>query len=379
MLVALLPLAASSAQTNAARTGISVLTCGPGTELYSLFGHTAIRIVDSVAHTDIVYNWGGFTFDQPNFYLKFLRGKLLYYSSADYFSDFMNVYAYEQRNVYEQVLNIDSAAKERIISAINFNMQGDNRYYKYDFLLDNCTTRVKNMVFGSVNSSLTQPVVPAHTSARDLIHYYLERGGQHWTGVGMDILMGSRVDRPLSADEAMFMPEFYMKGLASAATPNGLLARPTVTLFSAEATPAGTGKYFPLLLLSIFCGAVFLISRLTAAWAKILVSIIDSTLLYTTGLIGLVILFMWFGTDHTVCKNNINIAWALPFNLVAAFSLVRKPRWLSNYFLLTAVITAILLAAWFWLPQQLNIALLPVVVLQLNRYATLCRKYRSTV
>src|SRR5690349_9531275 len=91
------------AQHNAAHTRISVITCGPGEELYSLFGHTALRIIDSVHHSDIVYNWGGFTFDQPNFYLKFLRGKLLYYSSADIFSDFMYEYVYEHRSVYEQV------------------------------------------------------------------------------------------------------------------------------------------------------------------------------------------------------------------------------------------------------------------------------------
>src|SRR4051812_1049942 len=93
----------SSAQVNAAHTRISIITCGPGDELYSLFGHTAIRVIDSTAHTDIVYNWGGFTFDQPNFYLKFLRGKLLYYSSADLFPDFMAEYVYEHRSVYEQL------------------------------------------------------------------------------------------------------------------------------------------------------------------------------------------------------------------------------------------------------------------------------------
>ncbi len=121
ILVSLFFITDISAQNNLAHTRISILTCGPGEDLYSLFGHTAIRIIDSTNHTDIVYNWGGFTFDQPNFYMKFLRGKLLYYSSADYFPDFMDEYVYEQRNVYEQVLNIDSAAKKRVIDAVNFN------------------------------------------------------------------------------------------------------------------------------------------------------------------------------------------------------------------------------------------------------------------
>src|SRR6478736_2162851 len=139
-----------SAQHNAAHTRISVITCGPGDELYSLWGHTAIRIIDSANKTDIVYNWGGFTFDQPNFYLKFLRGKLLYYSSADNFPDFMTEYVYEHRSVYEQVLSLDSVSKEKVVNAVMYNTEGDNRFYKYDFLLDNCTTRVKNIVFDNV-------------------------------------------------------------------------------------------------------------------------------------------------------------------------------------------------------------------------------------
>src|ERR1700759_2743736 len=93
-------------QFNVSHTRLSVLTCAPGDELYSLFGHTALRIYDSTTHVDIVYNWGGFTFDQPNFYLKFMRGKLLYYSAADYKDSFMQEYIEDNRNVYEQVLNI---------------------------------------------------------------------------------------------------------------------------------------------------------------------------------------------------------------------------------------------------------------------------------
>lgn len=369
----------ATAQNNAAHTRISVITCGPGTELYSLFGHTAIRIIDSTTHSDIVYNWGGFTFDQPNFYLKFLRGKLLYYSSADYYPDFMNEYVYEERSVYEQVLNLDSASKQKIIAAINFNMQGQNRFYKYDFLLDNCTTRVKNIVFENVSSEIKENVIPEKTTSRDLIHYYLERGGQPWTALGIDILLGSRVDWPVSNDEAMFMPEFYMKGLSFASSQNELLAKPATLLLQGQGAPQNSWKHQPLIVLSLIALAVFILSRMQAAWAKTLTSIIDSTLLYITGLIGLLILFMWFATDHTVCKNNFNLAWALPVNLIAGFSLIKKPAWLSNYFFMAAVITAILLAAWFWLPQQMNMALLPITLLLLNRYTVLAKKYRQVI
>lgn len=369
-----------AAQNNIAHTRISVITCGSGEDLYSLFGHTAIRIVDSTKRTDTVYNWGGFTFDQSYFYLKFLRGKLLYFSSADDIDSFMYEYVEEHRSVYEQQLNLDSASKQKIIDAIKFNMQGDNRFYKYDFLLDNCTTRVKNIVLKNVNgTTITNKIVPDKTTSRDLIHFYLDRGGQQWTKLGIDILLGSRVDWVVSNDEAMFMPEFFMKGLSEAKKGDVSFANNSNVLLQGDIPQNDSENHLPLIILSAICIAIFIISKSDAAWAKIIIRIIDSLLLYITGLIGILILFMWFGTDHTVCRNNFNLAWALPFNLPAAFFLIKKPAWLSNYFFIAAVITAVFIAAWFWLPQQLNIALLPVVILLLNRYVTLSNRYRRII
>jgi hypothetical protein len=366
-----------TAQNNYSHTRISVITCGPGEDLYSLFGHTAIRVIDSTNHTDSVYNWGGFTFDQPYFYLKFARGQLLYYSIADQINSFMEEYVYEHRSVYEQVLNLDSASKQKIIAAIYHNMEGDNRFYKYDFLLDNCTTRVRNIIFeNNKDAVISDKVVPDKTTARDLIHYYLERGSQPWTELGLDILMGGRIDRPLSNNEAMFMPEFLMKGLSQTKKQNTAFAGAATVLLQGSVPQDNSGKYIPLIVLTIVCIIVFIISRLKAAWAKRFMSLFDALMLYITGLLGLLLLFMWFGTDHTVCKNNFNLAWALPFNLPIAFFLIKKPRWLSSYFFIIAVITLLFLATWFWLPQQINIALLPVVILLLNRYVILANHYK---
>lgn len=367
----------STAQVIPSHIRISVITCGPGEDLYSLFGHTALRITDTVSHTDIVYSWGGFTFDQPGFYLKFMRGKLLYYSAADYYPDFLQEYVDEGRSVYEQVLNLDSASKLRVIDAVNFNMQGQNRFYKYDFLLDNCTTRVKNILFDN-NPGIIIPgkVVPEKTTARDLIHYYLDRGSEPWTKLGLDILLGGRIDREVSNDEAMFMPEFYMKGLSMAKIQNTDFAQPASLLLQGKIPEKNSGKYIPLIVLSIVCLLIFFISGIKTPLAKSITSFIDSLLLYSTGLLGLLLLFMWFGTDHTVCKNNFNIAWAFPLNFPIAFLALRRRAWLSNYFFITTVITAVLLASWFWLPQQMNTALLPVVILLLNRYIFFIGKYK---
>ncbi|MBS1746819.1 MAG: DUF4105 domain-containing protein [Bacteroidetes bacterium] len=368
---------ASIAQTNVAHTRISIITCGPGEDLYSLFGHTAIRIVDSSTHSDIVYNWGGFTFDQPNFYLKFLRGQLLYYSSADNYSDFLYEYIYENRSVYEQVLNLDSASKLKIINAINFNMQGENKFYKYNFLLDNCTTRVRDIVFeNNKDFIIKDSIVPANTTARDMIHYYLDRGGEPWTKLGIDILLGSRVDWVVSNTEAMFMPEFLMKGLSSSYNDQSPFVIKQNRLLQGEAVQHALGPYLPLIIIGVNCLIIFILSRLKTILARKIISIIDALLLYVTGLLGLLLLFMWFATDHTVCKNNFNLAWAFPLNFFVAFFLIRKPNWLGNYFLIMAVITAVFLGAWFFIPQEINIALLPFVLLLLNRYVALANSFK---
>ncbi len=368
-----------SAQNNdAAHTRISILTCGPGDDLYSLFGHSAIRIIDSTRHTDSVYNWGGFTFYQPYFYIKFLRGKLIYYSLADNFTDFIAEYVYEHRNVYEQVLIIDSAAKQRVIDAVNLNSNSDHRFYKYDFLLDNCTTRVKNIVFENNKSAqIDTSIIPYGTTARDMIHYYLERGSQLWTELGIDILLGSRVDRPVSNDEAMFLPEFFMKGLNNPQDSSKPFVKDFKIIYQGNNQQITSWKYMPLAVTTVTCLLLFFISTLKNKWAKTTIKFVDILLLYITGLIGILILFMWFATDHTVCKNNLNIAWALPTNFIVAFCTIRKPTWLSTYFFIATIVTALLLATWFWLPQQMNIALLPVILFLLNRYIVFTSLYKN--
>lgn len=367
----------ASSQNFSDRTRISILTCGAGDELYSLFGHTAIRIFDSTTNLDVVYNWGGFTFNQPNFYLNFVRGKLLYYSTADYFNDFMYEYVVDHRSVYEQVLDLDSIAKKNIIGAIIFNSTGDNKFYKYDGFVDNCTTRIKNIIYNNLKTAaISTTLVPDGTTSRDLMHYYLERGNQLWTELGLDILLGTEIDKSVSNDEAMFLPEFFMKGLNNTVYNSVPLVKSFKSILQGNEQQKSSWKYFPLLITFITCLLLFFISTLKTKWSRSIIKFVDALLLYITGLLGILLLFMWFATDHIECKNNFNVAWALPLNFPIAFFILKKPAWLSNYFFITAVITAIFLAAWFWLPQQINIALLPVIILLLNRYIHLSNNYR---
>ena len=163
--------------TNNARLRFSLITCDAGADIYTIWGHTAIRVIDSANHTDVVYNYGSFDFSTPNFVGKFLKGDLLYFISADNYSNFLYEYQYFERDVHEQVLNISEIEKQKWYQALQNNMVGDNRFYLYNFIKDNCTTRIKDGIFkhAQLNDSLIDV-----SSFREQIVSSAYKAGQGW-------------------------------------------------------------------------------------------------------------------------------------------------------------------------------------------------------
>jgi hypothetical protein len=357
----------SGAQDNPSHLRISLLTCGPGEELYSTFGHTAIRIIDSSRATDIVYNFGTFDFNDPDFYMKFTRGKLDYFLSVSSMPDFMYEYEVEKRPVTEQVLLLNDTSKTAIANALTATLSSPARYYKYDFLYNNCTSRVRDIFIRYAGLQTGTALVPAGTTFRNMLHEYLNKGDEAWSKFGIDLLLGSPIDKPVNIPESMFLPDYLMKGIDSSAQQNhaGILEQKKQILAG-----NGTIKIFhnwPLYLYTAIVILLTIISLLKNKTARLLTKGIDFLLLFKTGLLGIFLLFMWFGTDHKACAANYNLLWAIPTNIVAAFALWKKPKWLQTYFSLTAFIHAFTLICWLWLPQQLNNALVPVVIYLLYR------------
>ncbi|BAV04198.1 protein of unknown function [Filimonas lacunae] len=352
-------------QPDSCRLRISVITCAPGAELYSLFGHTALRITDSTRHQDVVFNYGTFDFSDPDFYSKFVRGKLDYFLNPEPFDGFMQFYQEEQRGITEQELNMTCAEKQALLEALKTNLQGSNKYYKYDFLFDNCTSRVRDQVQHNIPGVTMQaPLVPEGTTFRNMIHVYLDNGGQPWSKLGIDLLLGSRMDRPVTVNESMFLPDYLLKGVDSAKkgdkTPLVLQKK---QLFSASPDLSPQNKHVPLIVFSVIAVVVLLLSQWKQKAGTTLMLIIDSIGLYVTGLVGVLLLFMWFCTDHVACAANYNLLWALPTNLLAGFFIYKRPTWVRKYFLYLAFLQIAVLVAWIFLPQQLNIAFLPVVII----------------
>ncbi len=361
------------AQIDYCKTRISLLTCAPTDELYATFGHTAIRIVDSINHTDYVFNYGTFNFDDPDFYTKFMRGKMDYYLSVEQYNQFLIQYQEDKRSIYEQELNINCNQKQKIVEALLLNMQPNNKYYKYDFLFDNCTTRVRDIILDNViSASIKNPLTAKGTTYRNMLHEYLDKGGKPWSKLGIDILLGSIIDKKVNIKQSMFLPDYLMKGIDSAVDKNDLhLAKDNHILLKETPEDNSSNNHLPLIIFSFIAAIIIILSFVNTGWARVATKVADSFLLYSTGLFGILLLIMWFYTDHIVCSNNYNLFWALPTNIFAAVLVWKKREGMKRYYLAASIITALLLITWFIIPQQLNIALFPLVVASLFRYIKL--------
>ena len=349
---------------------ITLLTCSPGEELYTSWGHSALRVENRSNHSDLIYNYGTFDFDDPSFYSKFIQGKLLYFVSVDSFENFVYEYRYYQRGITEQVLNLSCEEKQRLSAALQVNAMEANKYYKYDFLSDNCTTRLRDMVFKNLNGAITTGNILPHLNItfRNLIHQYLDSGSEYWSKLGIDILLGEPLDKEITNNEAMFLPDYLMMGFDSTSiSEKRLVAQKTNVL-----TPTLAKSERPFLRpFSVFLILFLAIAALSISGrAGQFLSIFDIGLFLITGLLGIFLVFMWFGTDHPECRNNFNIAWAFPLNSIAAFFIYRKQSGWQYYFLSLSFLLIAVLIGWKWLPQEMDNALIPVVGLLIFRSFT---------
>lgn len=371
----------SSAQTDSMQAcdlQISLLTCSPGEELYSTFGHTAIRVKNAANSSDIVFNYGTFEFS-PEFYTQFIQGRLLYYLSVEDYNNFILQYNYEKRSIAEQVLRIDCAAKQNLLNALMTNAQEQNRYYRYDFLFDNCTTRAGDIIAKNAGAPVFfKNILPKETPTfRNLIHHYLDSGGQYWSKLGIDILLGTKLDKKVTNRQAMFLPDYLMKGFDSATVGRQKLVTPPQVILVNE-TPLNKGSLFrPSFVFFLLLIIVVLLTFNDYRNKKKVLRIFDAAYFLLLGVAGLLLLFMWFGTDHYVCRYNFNLLWALPTNLVAAFVVPGQKVWVKNYFKVVFWISLLLLATWFFLPQQMNDALIPLVIIIIIRSWFLSKKQNN--
>lgn len=362
---------ANAQQDSTCPLRISLLTCSPGVELYSAFGHTAIRVTDATNGTDLVFNYG--TFDDRNpteFYANFTKGLMRYALSVYPFSHFMQEYQEQQRSVIEQPLQLSCASKLALQKALFLNNEEQNRFYNYYFHTDNCTTRARDMIAKHIGVPLVfANILPSEPPTfRNLIHSYLDTSGQYWSKFGIDILLGANLDKKASNQEAMFLPDYLLKGFDNASI-NG---QPIVSgkNMIVSAPPLASEARTLITPVILFTGLFIVILALSLAGKHLTKKILlafDMLFFLALGLLGVLLTVLWIIRIDTVCRNNWNLLWALPTHLPVAFMIWSKKLWVKKYFRWVSILTLLVAVCWFFLPQQLNPAIAPILGIILAR------------
>jgi len=346
---------------------ISIFTLGPGDPLFSKFGHSSIRVKDPAQRLDIVFDYGVFDFDEPNFYLKFARGKLKYRLAVGEYERFAYRYRYYNRSMIEQVLNLDSAQRQEVANYLINNYKPQNRYYLYDFFYDNCASRLPDVIKAALDGAVRFPEgMPENPmSFREMTDLYLEHSP--WGDLGIDICLGLPADKVPDKQEQMFLPDYVLMYFAQAEVRQKGDWKPLVAkkneVFIADRPVV---RDFPISPFVVFWGFA-VITLLVTLWdwrRKKRAKWFDFGFFLVIGLAGIILFALWFLTDHNATHRNLNLLWALPFHAVAAWWLPRKalPIWLKAYFFATLLVNIGLLICWTWLPQLMPGAMYPVVL-----------------
>ncbi len=306
---------------------ISVLTFGPGDAVWERFGHNAIRVRDTATGADLSYNWGMFSFDQPNFIGRFLSGDTKYWVEAFPTPVLLDYYERNDREGIEQVLALTPAQRAEVAAFVAENVKEENKFYRYDYFLDNCSTRVRDVLDRVLDGSLKRRFSVATTSFtyRDETIRLLTPDPLPQAGV--DFALGPRADRPLSAWEAMFVPmrvRDYLREVTIAGDTG------TVPLVSEErplhraeraAEPAERRRLALLGWAWMLAAWIGLLTPTTAKarrWTRVLHAALGASWLTFTGLLGTILLLMWIGSAHVFWYDNLNLLVVSPLGLVVA-------------------------------------------------------------
>ena len=351
---------------------VSLLTADPGTELYSSFGHSAIRMRElGPGGRDLVFNFGTFDFDTPNFYGKFATGKLNYMLSVATYDRFIVEYDYYKRGLREQVLDLNEEQKDFLLQHLDAQYAPERRFYKYDFFYNNCATKIRDAFDVVIGEQLVwSDTLAEEKTFRNLIDEFVLP--LPWADFGIDLALGSVIDRPATELEKQFLPTYMEQAFAKATIVKNGVSRPLVKQSRVLLEYPKEATQQSLLNPSVvFWFLAIIFAALTGYGFKKgkLMKVLDIALFGILGILGLVVTFLWFFTDHSATLWNWNILWAFPGHLVLVWGLVARPNatWISSYLLFVMVATVVVLLLWIIGVQSFYPALIPILLLLLLR------------
>lgn len=363
---------------------ISLLTCAPGEEIYSLFGHTAIRYEEPAKGIDIVFNYGLFNFNTPNFMLRFALGETDYELGAIPYERFAAEYEYFGRSVWKQELAIDQVEKEKLISLLEENLRPENRIYRYNFFYDNCATRPRDKIEEAIHGKviyLPRTKNGETKSFRDIVHQYTLK--HPWAQFGIDFCVGSEADKPITDRLKMFAPFYLKTAFENAQINRDSLHLPLVSRTEKiidcerwaenESAPETdiwdtmTPMRCSLLLLIIVAGVtIYGIRHKKSLWG------LDVLLFAVAGIAGCVIAFLALFSQHPAVSSNYLLFVFHPLHLFCLPFFIYKERkgQKSRYHIANAIVLTLFIALFITIPQRIDFAVLPLALCLLIRSAS---------
>lgn len=375
VLVVLLIIRPAPARANMADSSdVYIITCAPGTESYSIYGHTALRVAVRGTTFDRVYNWGIFDFSTPNFAYRFAKGRLDYLLGAYSYEDFLREYIAEERSVWSQKLNLTTAEKEKLFELINENLKPENVKYRYDFFFDNCATRVRDIVAAAATDTVIFPVTEKRKqkSFRKLVDP--NQKVLPWLDLGADMLLGLQADKKATPSDEMFLPVHLMNNMLKTIIVHDGISEPlagtaeVVADFTATDKP-GAGAWIPQ---GVFYLVLILILLITFVFGKPkLEKATDFVLYLIYSIIAVLLVFTNLFSEHD----------ALHFNLLFLGINILIPVLFVFLFTRNKAVTLSRIAFFVtlsWLPvsliagQGINPALIPLVLIIMVRLFRHC-------
>ncbi len=345
---------------------VTLITYTPGEELYQSFGHSAIRIRDDLLGMDRLYNFGVFDFDTPNFYLKFAHGDLRYQLAVSEGEEEIQAVGASGGGVTELVLNLSTAQKQAVFESLEVNLLPENRFYLYDFVLDNCSTRPRDVIQKATGSPIVLPGTGKETFRQMLDPYFTRIP---WIGFGLSILLGAEMDRTATPDESCFLPANLERAFEVGTNADQSLVSEKRILYTPEPLPATFWFLSPVWMFSaaglLWCLFWLLRRNGHVRWPTALVLIVF-------GLFGIFVLGYSFWTRVWVAHENFSVLWLIPLHFPAGLWLWydgSQPAILRWYLLFAVAAGVAFVASSFLLPQQFYPAVYPLVIILIWRCA----------
>ena len=357
------------------RYKMSILSIGEGPSLVDAFGHTAIRVKDEKLKNDVVFNFGVYDFNSPNFYSNFVKGRPEYKLGVQNYYNLTQNYIRQKRYIVEHQLNLDQNSIKIIIDLLVEKL--NDPYYIYDYFRDNCTTRAADIVIDKTNNKFKDEKLESEdiVSYRELIHGKINENS--WAALGIDLCLGAIIDKKIKTRETFFLPENLMNYLdlyEGDIIKKNIIYKPESAISYQENIPS------PLiinLIISLIIVAVTIFNFKRSKWNKSL----DTLIFLISGSIGILIIYLWFFSNHFAGAQNFNFLWAFPLNFALIFAIYKNkiPNWSIGFIKLLIIMIILLFLHWATGVQKYNLTLLPIFVALLIRYSFLVHQIKKTI